>query len=531
MDRDTLKANIAKLYENGVDDEAVQAYIKANPVGSEATVAREAGIAARGAYPVAGGALTGAAIGSLAGPPGIAAGALVGGLAVPLADAGTSVYNAGARAVGFPNAQIGMPSEAIEKFMTNKMGLPEPESTGERAVQAAGGALSGAGTQVPAFAGLARSAATPIVRRVSSEMAAAPKTQMVAAPVSAAVGQEVSEKTDSPALGSLAGAASTVPVALAGSMRMRPQLPPAAPRADVAAASARSYRAAEQAGVVVDEAPFEQLVNTIEPRINNDRFDHVLHPNTGRILERLHEEAGNGPITLERLETLRRIAQSGRQIARRAGNNDDARMAGSIVRDIDGFVNGLDQTQLVAGDHTVAVPALRQARELWRRNAKMHTIETILDTSDDLADPNIIKQRFRSLVKDRDELAQFTPAEQRSIRSVARTGALEAFGKLSPSTDLFGMVKGAGWIGAGLAHPATAVIPLAAIAAKRGANALREREVNNLQNTISRGQPDLSLYDRMYARRPLRMIGQVSDPTALRAPLYTVDDEKGDPAK
>lgn len=42
MDRDTLKAHVAELYKQGVDDEAVQAYISANPLGGDAAPAAAA---------------------------------------------------------------------------------------------------------------------------------------------------------------------------------------------------------------------------------------------------------------------------------------------------------------------------------------------------------------------------------------------------------------------------------------------------------------------------------------------------------
>lgn len=531
MDRETLKSKLAILIENGADDDAINAYITANaPTADEheASIGREAGIAARGAYPVAAGALAGGALGSLAGPPGIAAGVILGGMAVPLADAGTSVYNAGARLVGKPDAQIGMPSAAVEEFMTNKMGLPVAESTGERGLQAAGSATAGAATQVPMFANLAANAASPVTRHVASFFAKAPKTQIAAAPVQAATNQVVSEETDSPLLGNLAGAASTVPVGLAGSARMRPSAA-AATRQETRNAAQNAYRTSEGADVVIEQAPFDNFVSTVRPRVANDRFDRGLHPNTARILDRLDEEAGNGPLSYERLETLRRVAQSGRQIARRSGNSDDARMAQSIVRDIDNFQNNLTPNELLMGDIDVARPALNQARDLWRRNAKMHTVETIMDVADDLDDPKIIQQRFRSLVKDREEFGQFTRQEQRVIRSIARTGSLDAIGKLSPASDLFGMIKAAGWAAAGAANPATLAVPAIAMGAKYAGNRSRESAVQSLQDTISRG--GTAAPNRLYFRRPAATIRQVSEPTMLKSPLYTIEEQKADRAR
>ena len=517
MDRESLKAKVAKLYELGVDDEAVNAYIKANST-PELTAGRAAGLVARGATPVLTGAAAGAALGTLVAPGvGTAAGGLLGSLALPVADLGVGAYNL------FSEKDAEYPSEKVGKILTAG-GFPSPETTTERALEVGGSALGGAGSQIRAFAGLARNAAQPLVRRASQFMASSPKSQMVAAAPSAMTAQAVTEKTDNPLLGTAAGLATAGGIGAAGSARMRPQLP-AATRQETRNAAQSSYRTSEGADVVIEEAPFTSFVATVRPRVANDRFDRGLHPNTARILDRLDEEVGAGPLSYERLETLRRIAQSGSQIARRSGNSDDARMARSIVRDIDTFQNNLTPNELLMGDIDVARPALNRARDLWRRNAKMHSVETIMDVADDLDDPKIIQQRFRALVKDREEFGQFTQAEQRIIRSIARTGSLDAIGKLSPASDLFGMLKTAGWAAAGLSNPTTLALPALAMGAKTAGNRSRISNIQALQDTISRGRPAMSPMERLYFRRPFASANQTVEGTALRLPSPIVTEE------
>ena len=74
-------------------------------------------------------------------------------------------------------AGVTPPSEALQRTLT-QAGLPEPQSTLERYVQAGTEALTGAGGQI----GLARQAmqqlASPVSREVSRQLAAAPRTQL-----------------------------------------------------------------------------------------------------------------------------------------------------------------------------------------------------------------------------------------------------------------------------------------------------------------------------------------------------------------
>lgn len=135
MDKKQLEDALVSAHQNG-DMEAAQLFaneLKAykEPSLTE-TAIRKANILARGmAAPVVG-AIGGGAVG---GP----AGAIAGSLAVPAAELV-------AKGLNLAGLNVGSPTQKIESFLT-KAGFPEPQTTGERALQTAGGALGGVGSQ------------------------------------------------------------------------------------------------------------------------------------------------------------------------------------------------------------------------------------------------------------------------------------------------------------------------------------------------------------------------------------------------
>jgi hypothetical protein len=117
-----------QLYNDGSRWLAVPAAPQPERTAGE-SLARGTGLAARSLGPIIAGAGAGAAGGALIGGvgavPGAIAGATSAALAQPLSDLAVSAYNY------FAGKQQPTPSQAMESGMT-QMGLPQPESAGER---------------------------------------------------------------------------------------------------------------------------------------------------------------------------------------------------------------------------------------------------------------------------------------------------------------------------------------------------------------------------------------------------------------
>lgn len=176
-----------------------------------------AGAAIRGMAPP----LLGAAMGAPFGPVGM----LAGGLALPAADALTALINtATAGAEKITGGQYGrrvMPSQATQDLLT-QLGVPQAETTGQRALQTGIGALGSTASQIGGLQTLARTATTPIARAISTQMAERPVAQMVTSVPAGAAGQTAAELAQGygPVASTLASMAASLGVGAAG-MRTR----------------------------------------------------------------------------------------------------------------------------------------------------------------------------------------------------------------------------------------------------------------------------------------------------------------------
>jgi hypothetical protein len=137
------------------------------------SLARQLGLTARAAGPAAAGALMGGAMGGSLGPAGALGGAALGAVALPLSDAAVSAYNWAS------GSKRELPSQALDRAMTEYLGLPEPANATERTVLAANRAMLGAGASALTAHGVAAAAAPNTVSQgVANTLAANPVAQV-----------------------------------------------------------------------------------------------------------------------------------------------------------------------------------------------------------------------------------------------------------------------------------------------------------------------------------------------------------------
>lgn len=150
------------------------------------------GAAVRGLAPP----LLGAAMGAPFGPVGM----LAGSVALPAADALTSLMNLAVsgteKLTGGQYGRLTSPSQGIQNLLT-QAGVPQAETTGQRALQTGVGAVGGVASQLPGLQRLATQAVTPLAREVSKQMAVRPVAQTVAALPAGGAGQLAAESTQS----------------------------------------------------------------------------------------------------------------------------------------------------------------------------------------------------------------------------------------------------------------------------------------------------------------------------------------------
>jgi len=384
-------------------------------------------------------------------------------------------------------AGITPPSQALSQTLT-RAGFPEPETGVERAVQAGAQAVAGAGGQI----GLAREAAQavtgPIARGFSQQAAQAPGTQLTAAGVAAPVAQQVTETTESP----LAGMAAGVLAGGAAGVRRGQELPPVAKQ--LRDEADKAYKRAENVGLVVQPAYVQNMASKLSAKAFSDGYDPGLHPQVSAVLRRLEDEGAN-PKTLRELDQLRRIV---RAPAGTFDNPDQQRIAKNMVDEFDSLVENISAANVQAGaNKDVALSALKQARDVYTKSRKVSIVEDMVDAAQTRGAQqtqagldNTLRNQFVNLATNKKRMASFSKSEQDEIKRIARGGGnLQQMLRFTGRFAVRGPVTGIFAGGATAMDPMIGVpIALTAEAGKRGAEALRQRDVSRLIEQIAQQQ-------------------------------------------
>lgn len=255
------------------------------------------------------------------------------------------------------------------------------------------------------------------------------------------------------------------------------------------AAAKAAYKRASDAGIVVSEGSFKGLKTRLVTALKKEGIDKTLHPSTTAAIKRITET--KGPVTLEGLETLRRIASD----AKGSLSAADRRLAARVVDDLDDYVDNLGSKDVTAGNPAQAA-ALKEARDLYSRKKKAEEIDKLIrDAQDSAANfsgsglENALRTEFRKLSKNEKRMRRFSKEEQAAIRKVARGGPLENtarfIGKFAPTGVVSGVLTGGA--GAIIGGPLGAALPLAGIAGRATATRMTVRNAKAAGELMRRG--------------------------------------------
>jgi hypothetical protein len=307
------------------------------------------------------------------------------------------------------------------------------------------------------------------------------------------LGEKTTDITGRPAAGAFVKTLGDVAPALLG----RGSLPKSRPRGEYVSrdgvptteqlgkAATDAYKRADDAGIAVSAESFEGMKAKLSDVLSKEGIDADLHPNATAALKRVTAESG--PVTLQKLETLRRIALDAEDTLVKA----DAKKAGDIVDTIDEYVDSLSDAELTSGKVKDAA-ALKEARALYTRKRKAEDIERLIRRAEYSPSgfENGLRIEFRALAKNDRRFNRFTAEEKAAIDKVAKGGAVEntlrLIGKAAPT----GIVSGGLSSGAGFAFggPVGAVaLPAVGIAGRMGAKALTSRNARAASEVMRRG--------------------------------------------
>ena len=183
VSRPDLADKFDEIYGDGSAKAILQ---KANPQFEgkpSSTTNQYAGAVTRGLA----GPMLGAAMGAPLGPVGM----LAGSLAVPAGDALTALINAIATGAG-SEKRLTSPSQGIQQLLT-RAGVAQPETAGQRMVEAGAGAIGGTAAQLPGLMRMASTGVTQMGRNIAGQMAERPVAQLATAIPAGAVAQRTAE--------------------------------------------------------------------------------------------------------------------------------------------------------------------------------------------------------------------------------------------------------------------------------------------------------------------------------------------------
>lgn len=269
-----------------------------------------------------------------------------------------------------------------------------------------------------------------------------------------------------------------------------PQRPAVPSKADLKKQAGAAYKKAEDEGSVISENSFGMAKQSIAKMLDDEGLDPTLTPDTSAALKRILDT--KGPVTIEKLEQLRRIAQNAGGSIKPA----DQRLAAKTVDAIDDFMDNLQPTDLVSGSKD-AVASLNVARDLWKRGRKADTVDELLRRAD-LSAPNFsasgkenaLRTEFRALAKNQKKFKMFSKDEQAAITKVARGGPVEntlrMLGKFAPTGAVStGVSGGLGFLAGG---PAGAVaLPAVGGASRYVAKRMTENNANEVSDLVRSG--------------------------------------------
>lgn len=245
-----------------------------------------------------------------------------------------------------------------------------------------------------------------------------------------------------------------------------------------------AYKRAEDAGIAVSPQSFDAMKLKLLDKLEREGIDKDLHPKATAALNRV--ASTDGPVTLEKIETLRRIAKDAESSIDKA----DRRMAGELIDHLDEYVGSLAAPDLVSGNASKAA-ALKEARGFYSRKSKADEIDRLISNAE-LSDSGMergLRSEFKSLAKNQRRLRMFTKEEQAAIRKAAKGGPtqflLRQFGKFSSGP--FGLTVGSGLGFAAGGPVGAAVIPPAAALARFGAGRMTMRNAQAAQELMRRG--------------------------------------------
>jgi len=275
---------------------------------------------------------------------------------------------------------------------------------------------------------------------------------------------------------------------------------PVIPSADeLRSASSAAYKAADDAGVIVNREGIRGVAGDIKASLAQEAYHPKNQPKLSNFLGELESlSVGRGVpgqppnigVTLSGLETTRKMLRA----ARGSADPEERRLAKIAADRFDDYLSNLSPSEVSAGKSQEGFAALKEARSLWSSYRKADMVDEALQAAQQRAQAtgsggnidNALRQEFRKILTSRKKSSGFSEAEKAALAKIVIPGkgqnTLRLLGKLAPQGDGLRMMLSLGAAGAS----GGASLPISALGA--GAKALADnatkRNVERLSQII-----------------------------------------------
>lgn len=323
---------------------------------------------------------------------------------------------------------------------------------------------------------------------------------------------------------------------------------PAVPRPtteQVRDASRAGYRSPEVAAVQIQPAAMERFANGVAADLNlRGQLDNVA-PQTHNALERLRN-TGNVPglpqgvATIAEIDSVRKnLVELGKDVLPNGRPTSEATAANHARREIDRYLNNLQQPDLVAGNAQQATQTLRGAQADWASAAQAEDIGARLTRAERQAArsgsgsniDNAVRQKVSAVLDVPSRSVGLRPEEieqaERVVRGSPLANVLRKAGKLGFNDGLSLILHAGAAAGTG---GASIPIGILGTMARKGAEAITQRNAGRLENMILDRSAEAGRWRAANARLPANPASSTTSQLARLLALGTTDKRLGLPA-
>jgi hypothetical protein len=343
--------------------------------------------------------------------------------ATAVLEAGRGLYNIGANLIG-SESRIPSFAQAQSQALT-QAGVPEPQTMGERAVQAGAQAMMGTGAlaklapNVPALA-------ADLVRQVPVSGIAGLVSQPTAEVIKDYTGSDLAATIAAIGTGTLAAGASGRAIGAAIKENK-----PVFTMEEVKQRASRSYKAVDDAGITVKPQSALNMVGNIRKSLD----DANMIPGSPeaaaaeRTLAQMEKIIGTQRVPFSTVDRLRQLAND----LKGSSEPKEARLGSLAVDSIDNYITKLNGRDLIAGKAGLddAVKKVMDARKDWRNASRAQVLEDALNVAEikkempNASESELIRRGFVNIAANKNKMNMFSEQEQNIIKSVIKGGSLD----------------------------------------------------------------------------------------------------------